>query len=186
MAKAALELIRVEWAEAYDDLSPTYETPFTVQSWNALDDYLKRVYDSREREGGYSKVKVHIEWVNGDYLTDRIDVGDNMGDYQPARDAPIGLYLQGEGVGHTARGTMYGSSFQYETKDGEPRGIVTDTTRDNVAWTDSESKDAAGVEEYHKEQNKIDRGELLDRFIDLKAEISQALDDFYNELKDDY
>ena len=139
MSKARLDFIRVEWAEAPYEISPTGDTPFTVESWGALDSYLRRVYDSRgeqEYEGTYSKVKVHIEWVNGESLTDRIDVGDSRGDYNPSRDGPIGLWLRGEGVGGRPRTAMYSSSFQYETDDKTNTGKVTQTTRDNVAWTD--------------------------------------------------
>ena len=164
--KAKLEFIRVEWAETYDSLSPTGEFPFTVYSWAHLTKFLRKVYESREPgSGGYSKVKVHIEWVNGDVLIDRIDVGNGAGDYKPSS-GTAGEYLRGEGVGHPNRGSMYKSSFQYETEDGSPRGIVTETTRDNVAWTDAENKVGKDVLEYHQEEEEVEGFKDMEKHFD--------------------
>ena len=141
MSRSPLKSITVEWYEGFQ----FRETPFTVYSWSDLDGFLLKVFDERVKEkealgqdmsSGYSKVKVRIEWENGDYLEDRIDVGGVRGDYAPRRDGPIGLYLKGQGVGGAPRGAMYGSSFEYDTDDGTKQGKVTETTRDNVAWTD--------------------------------------------------
>ena len=142
MEKSPVKSITVEWAEANAEDSPTGEYPFTVQTYAELQDFMQTVISERNPsfEGGYSKVKVHIEWENGDYLTDRVDVGYSSGDFDPNREQ-IGSYLEGDGVGGVNRGTMYGSSFQYETEDGSKKGKVIETSRDNVAWSDSESKD---------------------------------------------
>ena len=147
MAVSDLKSITVEWAESSSDTSPTGEFPFTVSTYRELQDFLQKVFDERdEGYGGYSKVKVHIEWENGDYLTDRVDVGRSRGDFNP-NDEKIGTYLRGEGVGSKNRGTMYGSSFQYETEDGSKDGIVTETSRDNVSWSDTEQKKKKQVPE---------------------------------------
>ena len=142
-----LKSITVQWYEGFQ----FRDTPFTVYTWKELDDFLLRVYDERVKEvgetnihsGGYSKVKVRIEWKNGDYLEDRIDVGGSIGDYASRRDSPIGAYLKGPGVGGKPRSAMYGSSFQYDTDDGTNTGIVTETSRDNVSWTDYNKEAAA-------------------------------------------
>ena len=76
--------------------------------------------------------KVRIEWENGDVLEDRVDVGSSKHDFRP-QFISIGSYLKGLGVGSPPRGVMYGSSFQYDIDD---EGLVTETTRDNVSWTD--------------------------------------------------
>ena len=142
MNKSPLKSITVQWYEGFQ----FRDTPFTVYTWKELDDFLLRVYDERVKEvgesnihiGGYSKVKVRIEWKNGDYLEDRIDVGGTIGDYASRRDSPIGDYLKGPGVGGKPRSAMYGSSFQYDTDDGTTTGIVTETSRDDVVWNDDE------------------------------------------------
>jgi len=147
MAVSELKSITVEWSESSPDTSPTGEFPFTVSTYRELQDFLQKVFDERdEGYGGYSKVKVHIEWENGDYLTDRVDVGNSRGDFNPNNEQ-IGSYLRGEGVGSKNRGTMYGSSFQYETEDGSKGGIVTETTRDNVSWSDTKQKKKKQVPE---------------------------------------
>tara|TARA_R100000664_G_scaffold17739_1_gene26758 strand:+ start:253 stop:774 length:522 start_codon:yes stop_codon:yes gene_type:complete len=147
MAVSDLKSITVEWAEADPRLSPTEEYPFTVSTYEELQDFLEDVFNTRDEGlGGYSKVKVHIEWENGDYLTDRVDVGRSRGDFNPNNEK-IGPYLRGEGVGSKNRGTMYGSSFQYETEDGSKDGIVTETSRDNVSWSDTKQKKKKQVPE---------------------------------------
>ena len=125
---APLKSITVEWYEGFQFI----QYPFTLYVWSVLDAFLRKIYEDKDT-GGYSKVKVRIEWNNGDVLEDRIDVGGGMGDYTPGRDQHIGLYLKGPGVGSPPRGVMYGSSFQYDM---DSKGKVTETTRDNVSWTD--------------------------------------------------
>ena len=137
--KSPVKDIEVEFYEGkrledYGD-SPAFDR------WDAFQKFIDLVYENRPKKGGgYNKVKVHIIWENGDFLKDRIDVGEGLGDYKPSR-GPIGLYLKGEGVGHVNRGTMYGSSFEFETDDGTKFGKVTETTRDNVQWQDESYSD---------------------------------------------
>ena len=128
---APLKSITVEWYEGFQFI----QYPFTLYVWSALQKFLEYLWEeeSSDTYAGYTKVKVRIEWKNGDVLEDRIDVGSSVGDYTPGRDPHIGLYLKGPGVGSPPRGVMYASSFEYD-KDAE--GKVTVTTRDNVSWMD--------------------------------------------------
>tara|TARA_R100001143_G_C3306121_1_gene107922 strand:- start:240 stop:725 length:486 start_codon:yes stop_codon:yes gene_type:complete len=131
-----LKSITVEWYEGFQFI----QSPFTLNVWSVFDKFIEYLWDQeRSKEygertdsyGGYTKVKVRIEWENGDVLQDRIDVGPR--DYHPKIMGSIGNYLRGAGVGYPPRGVMYGSSFQYDMDD---EGIVTETTRDDVSWTD--------------------------------------------------
>jgi len=125
---APLKSITVEWYEGFQFI----QYPFTLYLWSVFDKFLVYLFEeeSSDTYAGYTKVKVRIEWENGDYLEDRIDVG--PGDFHPPWTS--GNYLKGPGVGSIPRGVMYGSSFEYDL---DERGRVTETTRDNVQWTDS-------------------------------------------------
>ena len=127
---APLKSITVEWYEGFQFI----QYPFTLYEWSALQTFLEYLWEeeSSDTYAGYTKVKVRIEWKNGDILEDRIDVGSSIGDFNPQLGS-IGTYLKGPGVGSPPRGVMYASSFEYD-KDAE--GKVTETTRDNVSWTD--------------------------------------------------
>ena len=127
---APLKSITVEWYEGFQFI----QYPFTLYVWSALQKFLEYLWEeeSSDTYAGYTKVKVRIEWKNGDVLEDRIDVGSGVGDFNP-QFISIGAYLKGPGVGSPPRGVMYGSSFQYDMNE---KGIVTETTRDNVSWTD--------------------------------------------------
>jgi len=127
---APLKSITVEWYEGFQFI----QYPFTLYVWSALQKFLEYLWEeeSSDTYAGYTKVKVRIEWKNGDVLEDRIDVGSGVGDFNP-QFISIGTYLKGPGVGSPPRGVMYGSSFQYDMNE---KGIVTETTRDNVSWTD--------------------------------------------------
>ena len=129
---APLKSITVEWYEGFQFI----QYPFTLYLWAAFHKFLEYLWE-REIErtdsyGGYTKVKVRIEWENGDVLVDRVDVGSSKHDFRP-QFISIGSYLKGLGVGSPPRGVMYESSFQYDIDDD---GLVTETTRDNVSWTD--------------------------------------------------
>ena len=127
---APLKSITVEWYEGFQFI----QYPFTLNVWSALQKFLEYLWkeESSDTYAGYTKVKVRIEWENGDYLEDRIDVGPSVGDFNP-QFGSIGNYLKGPGVGSSPRGVMYGSSFEYDMDAG---GKVTETTRDNVSWMD--------------------------------------------------
>ena len=127
-----MKSITVEWYEGFQFI----QSPFTLNVWSVFDKFLEYLWEQEgertDSYGGYTKVKVRIEWENGDVLEDRVDVGSSVGDFRP-QFGSIGTYLKGPGVGSSPRGVMYGSSFQYDM---DEKGIVTETTRDNVSWTD--------------------------------------------------
>ena len=127
-----LKSITVEWYEGFQFI----QSPFTLNVWSVFDKFLEYLWDQEgertDSYGGYTKVKVRIEWENGDVLQDRIDVGPR--DYHPKIMVSSGNYLRGAGVGYPPRSVMYGASFQYDMDD---EGIVTETTRDDVSWTDN-------------------------------------------------
>lgn len=59
-----------------------------------------------DREGGYNKVKIEIEWEDGSRIVDRVDLGSSEGDYLWARDNSIGEYLS------KRSGVMYESNLE--------------------------------------------------------------------------
>ena len=129
--------INVEWYEGFR--IDNYEAPFEVTTWNDFQEFINRVYSENERSSGtYNKVKFQCDWANGDFMIDRLDVGQSP-DYNPTTSGPVGLYLKDQ------TSVMYKSSFEYETDNGKrvsEGGKITSTTRDNVSWTDEESKEA--------------------------------------------
>ena len=139
MMVSKLSVIEVEWyeglrIEGFDD------PPFSFGTWSEFQDFLTKVYNENSRNSGtYNKVKFTCNWANGDFMVDRIDVGESP-DYNPLTSGPVGLYLKNQ------TSAMYGSSFTYETDNGKTvreGGKITSTTRDSVAWTDEQSKEAA-------------------------------------------
>ena len=80
---APLKSITVEWYEGFQFI----QYPFTLYLWAAFHKFLEYLWE-REIErtdsyGGYTKVKVRIEWENGDVLVDRVDVGSSKHDFRP-------------------------------------------------------------------------------------------------------
>ena len=128
--------ITVEWYEGVR-IDGFEDPPFSINTWLGFDEFLRKVYRENKRNPGtYNKVKFACLWANGDYMVDRIDVGESP-DYNPIKSGPVGLYLKKQ------TSAMYESSFTYETDSGKSvmeGGNITSTTRDEVAWTDEQSR----------------------------------------------
>ena len=91
-----------------------------------LEIYRVRMKEGASAHGGYSKVKVRIEWVDGRIMIDRVDVGTSQGDWHPPE--TVGQYMAQQ------NSAMYESSFQYEK---DEKGEITDRERENYAWSDA-------------------------------------------------
>jgi len=125
-----LETIMIEWAE-----SNVRDWPQTYTTWGAFEDVMVEIYNDRMKagesaHGGYTKVKVHIEWADGRIMIDRVDVGSGAGDWGPPE--KVGRYMAQQ------NSAMYESSFQYE-KD-ENTGEITDRERELYSWGTNQNK----------------------------------------------
>lgn len=67
----------------------------TFITWADAQHAFNKIYRHHMQDGGqgYTKVKVQITWENGATITDRVDVSNIGGDYNPKRES-IGDYLR--------------------------------------------------------------------------------------------
>ena len=89
---APLKSLTIIWHEGTGEFDGR-----TFQTWGRAQFAFHRIFaqhmNSDSPAGTYSKVKVQIEWADGQTITDRIDVGTNKSDYFPQREK-LGAYVQ--------------------------------------------------------------------------------------------
>ena len=96
----------------------------TFTSWQSFQDALSKIYDNwNNNPSGYDKVKIEINWENGKKLIDRVDVGNNRGDFNPNNEF-IGEYIKKQ------NSAMYASNFDLKE-------------RNSVSWEDPMSSSSA-------------------------------------------
>lgn len=86
---APLKYIYIYWHEGTDNYGRTL-----YYKWDDFAKVLNNIYAEHQGDG-YTKCKVRIVWANGKYIDDRIDIGNNEGDFNPNIEA-IESYLKNQ------------------------------------------------------------------------------------------